>query len=265
MVGKEIRMGRLFSGKKAVIVAADHGSYMGPFKGIDELSKQAHAFKKADGFLIMPGMAKQCKDFLAEKDAPLSIIRVNYATHYVKAYEYKQGYNERFISVRQAVALGADIVVASLLFSGNDEANARNINQFGEYIEEADALGIPLLGEYIPMGSIDTFNDNVDRLLLGTRAVAEFGADLIKTVYIDRFDEITKTAGIPVFGLGGGKTDKPIDSFTIAKNVISKGAAGVIFGRNVICASDPVKYLDLMIDIVKFGKIPEEAAKEYSF
>ena len=25
MVGKEIRMGRLFSGKKAVIVAADHG------------------------------------------------------------------------------------------------------------------------------------------------------------------------------------------------------------------------------------------------
>jgi DhnA family fructose-bisphosphate aldolase class Ia len=263
MGGKEIRMGRLFSGGKAVIVAADHGSYMGPFEGIDELPKQAYAFKKADGLLIMPGIAKQLSKFFAQKDAPLNIVRVNYATHYIKVYEYKKGYNERLISVKQAVALGADIVVASLLFSGNDEANVRNINQFGEYVEEADSFGIPLIGEYIPMGSIDTFNDNVDRLLLGTRAVAEFGADMIKTVYVDRFDEVTKTAGIPVFGLGGGKTDKPIESFTNARNAVEKGASGVIFGRNVICASDPVKYLDLLIDIVKFGKKPEEAAKEY--
>ncbi len=264
MAGKEIRMGKLFSNGKAVIVAADHGSYMGPFKGIDELPKQIHAFKKADALLLMPGMAKQCRDVFSKKDSPLCIVRVNYATHYINAYDYKKGYNERFISVRQAVAMGADIVIVSLLFCGNDEANARNINQFGEYVEEAEALGIPLLGEYIPMGSIDTFNDNLDRLILGTRAVAEFGADLIKTVYVDRFEEITKTAGIPVFGLGGAKSDKPLDSFKVARNAVSKGAAGVIFGRNVICASDPVKYLDLLIDVVKHGMKPEEADKAYS-
>ncbi len=263
MVGKEIRMGKLLGGGKAVIVAADHGSYMGPFEGIDNLPEQIHAFKKADAFLVMPGMAQQCSGFFSQKDAPLCIIRVNYATHYVKAYEYKKGYNERLISVKQAVALGADMVMVSLLFSGNDEANTRNITQFGEYVEEANALGIPLVGEYIPLGSIDTFNDEIDRLLLGTRAVAEFGADCIKTVYVDKFDYVVRTAGIPVFGLGGAKTDKPIDSFKLAKNVISKNAAGVVFGRNVICAKDPVKYLDLLIQVVKHGMSPEEAQKSY--
>ncbi len=263
MVGKDIRMGKLLGSGKAVIVAADHGSYMGPFEGIDNLPEQIHAFKKADAFLVMPGMAKQCSAFFSQKDAPLCIIRVNYATHYVKAYEYKKGYNERLISVKQAVALGADMVMASLLFSGNDEANTRNITQFGEFIEESNALGIPLVGEYIPIGSIDTFNDEIDRLLLGIRAVAEFGADCIKTVYVDRFDYITRAAGIPVFGLGGAKTDKPIDSFKLAKNVTSKNAAGVVFGRNVICAKDPAKYLDLLIQVVKHGMSPEEAARLY--
>jgi len=165
--------------------------------------------------------------------------------------------------VKQAVTLGADMVMVSLLFSGNDEANTRNITQFGEYVEEANALGIPLVGEYIPLGSIDTFNDEPNRLLLGTRAVAEFGADCIKTVYIDKFDYVVKTAGITVFGLGGAKTDKTIDSFKLAKNVISKNAAGVVFGRNVICAKKPVKYLDILVRVVKHGMSPEEAAKAY--
>ncbi len=263
MSGKEIRLGRLLSRGKAVIVAADHGSYMGPFAGIDELPKQIHALKRADALLLMPGMAQQCRKVFADRDAPLCIIRVNYATHYIKAYDYKRGFNERLISVKHAVSLGADIVIASILFTGDDEANTRSFTQFGEYIEEAQGLGIPVLGEYIPQGSIDTFQDNIERLILGTRAVAEFGCDLVKTLYVDKFDQIVKTAGVPVFGLGGAKTDKPIDSFKAAHDAVNKGAAGVVFGRNVICADDPAAYLDHLIDIVKNGKDPNEAAKSY--
>jgi DhnA family fructose-bisphosphate aldolase class Ia len=263
MTGKEIRMGRLFSRGKAVIVAADHGSYMGPFPGIDELPKQIHALKKADGLLLMPGMVRQCSDFFADREAPLCLVRVNYATHYIKAYEYKRGYNERLVSVRHAVSLGADVVMVSLLFTGDDEANTRNITQFGEYVEEAQNLGIPVIGEYIPLGSIDTFQDNIDRLILGTRAVAEFGCDMIKTVLVEKFEDLVKTAGVPVFGLGGAKTDKPIDSFKAAQKAVHKGAAGVVFGRNVICADDPARYLDQLIDIVKHGRDPEKAAAAY--
>jgi DhnA family fructose-bisphosphate aldolase class Ia len=263
MTGKEIRLGKLLSRGKAVIVAADHGSYMGPFPGIDELPRQINALKKADGLLLMPGMVQQCRAFFADRDAPLCLVRVNYATHYVKAYDYKRGFGERLVSVKHAVSIGADMVMVSLLFSGDDEANTRNITQFGEYVEEAQALGIPVIGEYIPLGSIDTFQDNIDRLILGTRAVAEFGCDLIKTVFVERFDEIVKSAGVPVFGLGGAKTDKPVDSFRAAHQAVQKGAAGVVFGRNVICADDPARYLDHLIGIVKQGENPDKAAESY--
>lgn len=262
MTGKEIRVGRFLNRGKVVIVAADHGSYMGPFEGIEELPRQIHAFKKADGVLIMPGMAFLCRDFFSKKDSPLCIIRVNYAFHYVKAYQYRRGYNKRLISVKQALSMGADIVMASLLFSGDEQADSENVTQFGQYVEEANELGMPLIGEYIPMGSIDRFKkEDINKLELGTRALAEFGADMMKTVYVENFGKIVKCAGIPVFALGGAKTDRPIDSFITAKKAVSEGAAGIVFGRNVICAENPEIYLDVLIEVVK-GKITAEEAEQ---
>jgi len=264
MTGKEIRIGRIMSRGKAVIVAADHGSYMGTFKGIDELPRQVNAFKKADGVLLMPGMASLCGDFFSKKDSPLCIIRVNYAFHYVNTYNYKKGYNQRLISVKQAVSMGADMVMASLLFSGDEEADARNVTQFGSYVEEAYELGIPLIGEYIPIGNIDRFkSEDISKLELGIRALAEFGADMMKTVYVENFERIVKSAGIPVLALGGAKTDRPEDSFSIAKKAVSEGAAGIVFGRNVICAENPEKYLDVLIEVVKGDMTSEQAERVY--
>ena len=57
----------------------------------------------------------------------------------------------------------------------------------------------------------------MDDLALGTRACAEFGADLIKTVFVEDFEKIAKTAGIPVLALGGGTFDKPSEAFAQAK------------------------------------------------
>jgi len=264
MTGKEIRMGKITSRGKAVIVAADHGSYMGPFRGIEELPVQVNALKKADGVLLMPGMASLWGDFFSKKDSPLCIIRVNYAFHYVNTYSYKKGYNQRLVSVKHAVSMGADMVMASLLFSGDEEADATNLSQFGSYVEEAYELGIPLIGEYIPMGSIDRFkNEDISKLELGIRAVAEFGADMMKTVYVENFERIVKAAGIPVLALGGAKTDRPEDSFSIARKAVSEGAAGIVFGRNVICAENPGKYLDVLIEVVKGEITPEQAEREY--
>jgi UDP-N-acetylmuramyl pentapeptide synthase len=34
-----------------------------------------------------------------------------------------------------------------------------------------------------------------------------------------------------------------IDEFEIVSKAVQKGAAGVVFGRNVVCAKDPENYL----------------------
>ena len=55
-------------------------------------------------------------------------------------------------TVRKAVALGADMIMASLLLGGSEEANTENITLLGEIYEETESLGVPLRGEYIPLG-----------------------------------------------------------------------------------------------------------------
>lgn len=265
MTGKHIRLGRLMSKGRPVIIAADHGSYMGPFRGIEALPTQINAFSKADAFLLMPGMAKQCQSFFAAPEAPLCIIRVNWAAHYSKPCSniYSRGYNEKLADVRYAVSLGADIVIASLLLGTDEEANTRNITQFGQIAAEADELGIPLIGEYIPMGGIDRYTGGLENLMLGTRACAEFGADIIKTVYVPEFDRVAEATCVPTLVLGGGITNKPSDSFNIAADGIKKGAAGVVFGRNALCAENPAAYLDCLIRVVKEGMDPKEAELAY--
>jgi DhnA family fructose-bisphosphate aldolase class Ia len=274
MTGKQIRLNKLFSRGPAVIVAADHGSYMGPFPGIETLKQDIMAFRQADAFLLMPGMAKVCHAFYGVREAPLCIIRLNWAAHYCKPYMkgfskverqvyYDKGYNELFASVKYAVALGADIVIVSLLLGTDEVANTRNITQFGQVVEEADELGIPLIGEYIPMGAIDRFNGGIDDLVLGTRACAEFGADLIKTVYGEGFDRVTRCSNIPTLALGGGTFERPSQAFELAGKAISEGAAGIVYGRNVICAEDPGLYLECLCNVVKDGLSPLEAEKKY--
>ena len=274
MTGKDIRLGKLFSDGNAVIVAADHGSYMGPFKGIEDLPNQVMQFKKADALILNPGMAERCKDFFSEKDAPLSIIRVNWASHYCKPYMkgfsskeresyYDKGFSAKLCSVKEAVSLGADLVITSLLLGTDEEANVKNIEQFSEIVSEAKSLGVPVIGEYIPFGSIDRFTGDISDLLLGTRACTEFGADIIKTVFVEQFDQITTSSAVPVLALGGGVFDRPLKAFELAKKAITKGAKGVVFGRNVICAKNPSSFLDSLIKVVKEGRSPEEAEKDY--
>lgn len=265
MVGKQMRLNRLFSNGNPVIIAADHGSYMGPFAGIERLPEQIFQFSKADAFLVMPGMAKQCQHFFGQKDAPLCIIRLNWAAHYCKPHvaQYEKGYNVRFCDVEHAVALGADIVIVSLLLGTDEAANVANIREFGELVQQAAQLGIPVIGEYIPFGGIDRYHGNLESLLLGVRACAEFGADLIKTVYVDQFAQIANSSVVPALALGGGLTEKPAEAFAIAANAMSSGAKGIVFGRNVICAERPEQYLDALISVVKQGCSPIEAEQQY--
>ena len=256
MSGKEIRLGKLFSRGKAVIVAVDHGGYMGPIKGIEHLPRQIELFKKADAILVNPNMAKYCSKFFSSYDAPLMIIRANWGSHYCP--NFKQGYGKRMITVRQAVALGADMVIVSLLLGGKEEANVENITLLGEIFEETEALGIPLIGEFIPLEGIDRFTGDEEIVKLGVRMCAEIGADLIKTVYIPGFSSLVKSVPIPILALGGAKMDTELEALQFAKKSIEEGASGVVYGRNVFQAENPEAFLQALIKVVKEGKNPKE-------
>lgn len=252
MNGKEIRLTKLFSRGKAVVVALDHGGYMGPIKGLEDLPGKINLYKKADAVLINPNMAKYCGKFFSSWDSPLMIIRVNWGSHYCEGF--KKGYQRRMATVRKAVNLGADMIMASLLLGGSEEANTENITLLGEIYEETESFGVPLIGEYIPLEGIDRFKGKESEVELGVRMCAEIGSDLIKTVYIPGFSNLVKSVPIPVLALGGARMDTDLEALKFAKESIQEGAAGVVFGRNVFQAENPEKFLNALIKVVKEGQ-----------
>ena len=256
MSGKEIRLAKLFSRGKAVVVALDHGGYMGLIKGLEDLPGKISLYKKADAVLINPNMAKYCGKFFSSRDSSLMIIRINWGSHYCEGF--KKGYQRRMATVRRAVALGADMIMASLLLGGSEEANTENIALLGEIYGETESLGVPLIGEYIPLEGIDRFQGKKSEVELGVRMCAEIGSDLIKTVYIPEFSNLVKSVPIPVLALGGARMDTDLEALKFAKESIKEGAAGVVFGRNVFQADNPEKFLDALLKVVKEGCNPEE-------
>ena len=108
-------------------------------------------------------------------------------------------------SPKDAVALGAEIVLISLTLKTGDEDNdARNVEIFARLCNEAREYGLPVVGECFPNNSNNLSSDEMhDQVLRGTRILAELGSDMIKTFYTHRFKEVVNGCPLPILGLGG--------------------------------------------------------------
>ena len=94
--------------------------------------------------------------------------------------------------------------------------------------------------------------------------MAELGADLVKTFYTgDKFHEVVENTPVPIFTIGAEKLDTDLDVLKKAYDSISQGARGIIFGRNIFMASDPIKIVKALNDVINRGVKPEEAAEKY--
>jgi class I fructose-bisphosphate aldolase len=265
--GESVRLARLFSeGQNAVVVAIDHGLYMGPLPGLIDPVEAVSRIGGADAILLTSGLAEHCKGVFSRRGAPAMIIRLNWASNYVSGWKYAHSHSVPMLSVDEAVAQGADIVLASLTLRNPDEAeDAGNVETFSAFVAEKRALGMPLIGEVFPTGGDDARPEDLqDSVMVGCRMIAELGADVIKTFYTGAgFEKITAATPVPILALGAKKTPREIDALKLAATAIGAGARGVVFGRNVVQAKAPEKFLDALKQVVKAGVPPEKAAKEF--
>jgi class I fructose-bisphosphate aldolase len=263
--GESIRLARLFPGSdNAVIVAIDHGLYFGPLPGLIDLASAIRGLDQADGILLSGGMVAHCRSFFARRDAPVMILRLNWATNYLAPWKYQHSHSVPLMHAADAVRLGADMVVASLTLKTPDEAeDARNVELFASYVEEKRLAGVPLICEVYPIGGDYLQPEELqEQVAVGCRMAAELGADLIKTFYTGaEFEKITAATPIPILALGALKRPTELEALNLAAEAVGRGARGIVFGRNVVQARDPARLLLALKDVVKAGVAPETAAK----
>ncbi len=265
MEGKEIRLSRLCPpGENAVVVAVDHGQTFGPMEGLVDF-RVVERLCEADGVLMNPQMVRFSGDLFAGRPRPALIVRLNWNSIHCIPWGYREAYVVQTTSVRAAVAVGADIVLASLVLrTDGEEHDACNVREFARVAEEARELGMPLIGEVFPAGDLRSRPEFHDYIVKTCRIACELGADAIKTFYTgDRFAEVTAGVPIPVFALGAEKLADEVDALRLARRAVDAGARGVVFGRNVVQSSDPARFLRALKDVVHEGARPDRAAARH--
>ena len=267
MNGKEIRLSKLFGdGKRAVVVAIDHGQTFGPMAGLEDYPAAASRLKAADGVLLAPQMIRFTGELFAGRGSPALIVRLNWNTIHCEPWGYREAHIVPAYTAAAAVRAGADVVLASLVLrTGSEAHDAENVRLFAALAGEAETLGLPLIGEVFPAGALrqepDAFHDYITKV---SRIACELGADAIKTFYTGaRFGEVVAGTPIPVLALGAEKLPRPVDALNLAATAVAAGARGVVFGRNVLQAEQPGAFLAGLKAVVQGQAAPDDAAAQY--
>lgn len=268
MSGIDLRLKKLFKGKKnLVITALDHVMEYGDQKGIEDAEAAIKKCLTTDGLLLPRFMLKRNWNLFNGIDTPIPIIRINWSTSFYYPLDYREGNTVIVNTVEEAVEAGAEAVICSLFL---EEENAQerdkvNVAIFSEVVRQKEKLGIPLIGEcYVVEHKDKTAEEVHAKVKRVSRIMAELGADLIKTFYTgDKFYQVVENTPVPVFTIGAEKLNTELNVLQKAYDSISQGARGIIFGRNIFMAKDPIKMVKALNEVLNNNKKPEKIAERY--
>jgi DhnA family fructose-bisphosphate aldolase class Ia len=268
MSGHEIRRRKLLGDSgRAVVVACDHGMFDGPHAGMEDIPAMLGRLGDgADGILLSPGMLPRAADYFGRRAAPVAITRLNFNSVFCFHWDYKEAVLANLFEPEEAMFNGAEWVLVCLTMkTGSEQRDAANAENAGRLIRKAQKLGLPVMGEYFPHSHLTkTPAEFHQEIAIGCRMLAELGVDCIKTFYTNKFKEITEKCPAPILGLGAEKTPTDLDALTLAEKEVRDGAAGVVFGRNAIQASNPPAFVAALQDIVKHGATARDAATRHN-
>ena len=268
MSGIDLRLKKLFKGKKNLVISAlDHVMFYGDQIGIEDARDAIKNCLTTDALLLPRFMLKRNWDLFGDISSTTPIVRINWSSSFYYPLDYRQGYTVAATNVEEAVASGAEAIICSLFLEeeDNQKMETDNVGIFSEVVRQKEALGIPLIGEcYVVEHSDKTAEELHSKVKRISRVMAELGADLIKTFYTgDKFNQIVKNTPVPIFTIGAEKLNTDLDVLKKAYDSVSKGARGIIFGRNIFMAKDPVKLVSALNDVINSSVSPEEAAGKY--
>ncbi|MEZ5324461.1 MAG: aldolase [Verrucomicrobiales bacterium] len=250
---KNYRLNRLFNSRsnRCFDVAVDHGFFNQPgfLHGIEDMGSVVKTLVDAgpDAIQLTVGQARHLQE-IPGREKPSLVLRTDVANIYGKELPdtaFSQMLEETML---QAVRLDAACVCVNLFqIPGAPEVHAQCIENILKLKPEADFYGMPMMVEplvFQPNSKAGGYmvNGDVTAITYLARQAVELGADIIKADPTDDVSQyhqvVTVASGIPVLVRGGGKvSDRVILERT--SGLLEQGAAGIVYGRNVIQHDNP--------------------------
>jgi fructose-bisphosphate aldolase, class I len=268
----QARLNRLFAADgKCLDVAVDHGFFGEPsfLAGIEDMEHAVATLAEAgpDAIQLSRGQAPLLQR-IPGPAKPALVLRTDVANVYGR-----EGVDREYLwselvesTVEQAVALDAACVVANVFFlPGQPELAQACVRNVSRLRASCDPAGMPLMVEPLAMRAGETgygVDGDVDRIVTLVRQAVELGADVVKadpTDDLDDYERVVEAAGgRPVLVRGGGRApDEEILRRT--ETVLARGAAGIVYGRNVIQHEAPAAMIRALMSILHEDASAEEA------
>lgn len=242
----------LASDGKALIVAMDHGGFMGVAPGWENPAPVIKAVIDggADAIMTTLGIVKNYGSLIRGRAGLI------FSSPLVSS--------EMGRSATVAKSLGSDMIKIFVGVGMPDEG--ANMNALWASALACHAVGIPLLAEMFPIKG-EKIPSATDKEVVKkySRLAAEYGADMVKTFYTgseESFREVASSCLVQVVILGGDKMDTDADLLRVVEGSIRAGGSGVAIGRNIWQHKNPKAITAAISKVIHEGYTADEAAKE---
>ena len=250
--GVKNRLSHIFKREteRTVMLAADHGYFLGPVKRLENPRKTlTPLFPFADALMVTRGILRTC---INPQTSPPIVLRVSGGS----SLKGKNLANEEIItSIEEAVRLNASAVALSI-YIGTDYEHQTLLN-LSKLVNNAQRFGIPVLA--VTAVGKELEKREAKFLSLACRIAAEMGASFVKTYYCKEFGKVVEGCPIPIVLAGGPKFRSELGLYKMIYEAIQKGASGVDMGRNIWQSPHPVAMIKAVRAIVHKRNSPEEA------
>lgn len=268
------RNNRLFAPDgRCVNVAVDHGFFGEPsfLTGIENMPKVIVQLAEAnpDAIQLTIGMADLLQA-VPGRTKPSLVLRVDTANIYGK--ELPQVPFNKIIeqAVEQALRVDAACICANLFqIPGCPEIHAQCVENINILKPVCEQFGMPLMVEPLvfqpnQLAGGYMVDGNLQKIMTNVRQAVELGADIIKADPSDDLGEyhrvIEVASGHPVLVRGGNKASEE-EILRRTQELMNQGAAGLVYGRNVIQYRDPARMVNALMSLVHDGWTVERALR----
>lgn len=266
------RLRRLFNPEsgRCLDIAVDHGFFgeKAFLQGIEDLPQAVALLAAAqpDAIQLTKGQARLLQQ-LGGRERPALVLRTDVANVYgapLPDHMYDLTIPDPALA---GVRLDAACIVVNLFdLPGRPAVREACLRAIMAAKVDCEKYGMPLMIEPLVMQENAAggygVNGDLEKIIPVVRQAVELGADIIKADPCDdpsQYHEVIQTAsGIPVLVRGGGKVDDA-ELFRRTQAVLDQGAAGIVYGRNIIQHANPVGMTRALMAMLHDGANAQQA------